>query len=98
MLQPGRGHARDQTLSAAGRPAAEQLLRRALVDFERASVALSEARRSLGSDRKPAEAPTKALTDEQDQARRLAYVAIRTCHDEIDTATDALRQAVGDAG
>lgn len=83
-----------ETPGGAARPTLEQGLRHALADLEWARVALSDARAALGADWDPA---CPALTEAQDQARRLAYVTIRTCHSEIDTATEALRRAAGAA-
>jgi uncharacterized protein YbjT (DUF2867 family) len=83
-----------ETPGGAARPTADQALRHALADLERARGAFSDARAALGGNWDPT---GPALTEAQDQARRLAYVTIRACHSEIDTAAEALRRAAGGA-
>jgi hypothetical protein len=88
-----------ETPGGAERLTVEQALRHALADLERACVALSDARTSLGENwDPPGPAPGPALTQtSQDKARRFASVTIRTSPSEIDTAAEALRRAAGGA-
>jgi hypothetical protein len=72
-------------------PTRDEMIRNALVSLEQARGALSDARDWLASDWRPI---GSELTTAQADARTTTRQVVGRCKDEIDTATDALRQAL----